>query len=638
MLFLSVSRGVPMCKVRGCFLTLVFLCVLSINANAVFINVTEQALGVPHSQVTGRIMVAWPDVDSDGYPDLFLGSCYFYLNNQDGTFSLVDSTGIEAVIETGPEHRAAFADVNNDGLLDIALANHSHSTTDYDSRIYYFQQIEGGRLWFEGGPIYVNPLNTRSSQPVFVEGNGDGIYELYVGTFGNWAPDYGRGRDVYFELRGGAYVDVTGQYIPELLELQYTRHVRSTVACDYDNDFDMDIFSGVYGVDWTDPSWENYLWQNNGNGYFQDAGRYAGVAVETHGRYRIGLSSGASWGDYDNDGDFDLLVANIHGWAAIFRNEGDGTFTNVTEEAGLINRQKEWHNGTWLDYDNDGDIDLLLTQWYEGMDAYFYENEGPENLGHFHRVEDSIGFNRDEEFSELMGVASADYDRDGDLDIAFHSNEPAYRGIYLFRNELDSLSADNHYLVIQLVGDGVECGRTGLGSHIRILYPDGNSSGVKQVESASSDQSMNMHPVHFGLGHYDEIQQVTVRWLSGLTESWTMDDIGGIDRWVILEYGTGTPTSVTEGKNIPENTEILNVYPNPFNSGAKMKYTIAEGGNIEIKVFNLGGQLVDRMNVNHSAGGTYEVTWSASNQPSGIYFCRFRNGEYSETKKITLLK
>jgi hypothetical protein len=534
------------------------------SAHAEYTLVTEQALGDVPANIPGSSIACWPDWNADGWPDLHIGTDIFFRNNGDGTFTQMDSLGLSPPEGHG-FYRTTWADADNDGDLDAALASFNATSESDTARAHFFFNEGPPDYHFSFNEYYFAPVNTRLGQPCFIDGDRDALCEIYQATFSNWTP-YGKNYDRYFE--DGTfpeYWDDTSDKIPELLSNIYQRPVRGVVACDYDNDFDTDIFVPVYGVSWLE-SWDNCLWQNDGTGYYVDVAESAGVAIEPHGRYGIGLASGASWGDYNSDGYFDLVVGNIHGWAALYLNNLDGTFTNVTSEAGLDTsmgggpNEKQWHNTLWVDIDNDGDLDLFLNQWYvnQGYTSYVYENEGPENPGHFREVTNEIGFNNEEEFMTDHGFAAADYDRDGDMDIFFHGSSPTFGGKYLFRNDLSPPSSDNHWLVIKLQGEGLTCGTTALNARVRLHYIDDTWSAIKQVEATSADGMMNMHPIHFGLGDHDILEEVVVCWPGGTVENYSWEDIGeSVDQWITLLEGEGSSYSRFELSITPENPPVI---------------------------------------------------------------------------------
>ncbi|MCL6507146.1 MAG: VCBS repeat-containing protein, partial [Bryobacteraceae bacterium] len=223
---------------------------------------------------------------------------------------------------------------------------------------------------------------------------------------------------------------------------------------DYNNDGRLDIYfvngARMPQLDKAGPEYFNRLWRNNGDGTFTDVTLEAGVAGEGYGM-------GVAAGDYDNDGFTDLFLPGLNR-NILYRNRGDGTFEDVTRKAGLEGlhpgRGKVWSIAAgWFDYDRDGWLDLFVVnycvwkpekepfcgdlvagyrtychpQYYEGLPNFLYRNNGD---GTFRDVSEASGIAR--HIGKGMGVAFADYDQDGDLDV-FVANDTVPN--FLFRND-----------------------------------------------------------------------------------------------------------------------------------------------------------------------------------------------------------
>ncbi|MDP8205870.1 MAG: FG-GAP-like repeat-containing protein [Candidatus Electryonea clarkiae] len=623
----------------------VIILLLFSNVYAEFTEVTQEALGAAPNAISAGEMGAWPDYNNDGWADLHLGADRLYENNQDGTFTLVNDIGLDT--DGGVAYRSTWADVDNDGDLDCVQGLDRQNLPNQMYYSYYYENSGNPDYIFTRTNIYRPPLYARNCQPMFVDGDGDGVYELYQATFGNWDP-YGRAADKYFSWQGGRnWSDVTDFCLPELSTFMYERHTRGVVACDYDNDFDMDIFVPVYPIQWfppdgNDASWLNILWQNDGTGDFSDVAEDAGVAIETHGRYGYGLASGASWGDYDNDGWFDLVVGNIHGLCALYRNNQNGTFEHVTLDVGLPPAlpERQWHNTLWSDYDNDGDLDLFACQWYENYRAYLFRNNGPDSTNYFTDVTNLQGFSTIREFDQVSGFATADYDLDGDMDVYFSGGLLNNRGKHLFSNDLDEETRNNHWLIAEIEGDGESCGLTALGTKIRIRYDDGWSC-VMQVEATSADLSMNMHPVHFGLGQHERFEEIVVYWQCGYVESFGWDQFEGVDQYVTLVEGNGTEyDEVRESRPITLPSEIIlhPAMPNPFNSIAKIKVTLPTEKDFTLSVYDIQGRLVSTLHSGILSQGNHLFVFNSDKLPSGIYFINLQSATGINTEKVVLLK
>ncbi len=220
---------------------------------------------------------------------------------------------------------------------------------------------------------------------------------------------------------------------------------------DYNNDGLMDLYftngASLPQMDKSDPKFFNRLYRNNGNGTYTDVTNAAGVRGAFY-------SIGAAAADYDNDGNEDLIVVGANGYQ-LFHNNGDGTFTDVTEKAGLRKTHPELAKGFaaaagWFDYDNDGLLDLIIINYlkwtpetdvscvvkgirtycapdsYAGLPNLLFHNNGD---GTFTDVSESSGILA--HVGKGMGVAFADYDGDGFMDV-FVSND-TFRN-FLFHN------------------------------------------------------------------------------------------------------------------------------------------------------------------------------------------------------------
>ncbi len=187
-------------------------------------------------------------------------------------------------------------------------------------------------------------------------------------------------------------------------------------------DWDRDGDLDVYIVNYNQP---NVLYRNNGDGTFTNVASTAGVAD-------AGPGYGAAWGDFDNDGDLDLYVTN-DGPNILYRNDGDGTFTNVTSIAGV--GDAGWGRGAaWGDFDNDGYLDLYVVNSLSSQASILYHNNGD---GTFTNVASIAGV---EFMGNGRGVAWGDYDSDGDLDLYVVNHWPG--GSVLYRNNGDGTFTD----------------------------------------------------------------------------------------------------------------------------------------------------------------------------------------------------
>ncbi|MDP7448229.1 MAG: CRTAC1 family protein, partial [Candidatus Latescibacteria bacterium] len=277
----------------------------------------------------------------------------------------------------------------------------------------------------------------------------------------------------------------------------------------------------------------NQLYRND-DGVFADVALWAGVAFDEAGHESGAM--GVDFGDYDGDGLLDLFVTNFDfEYNALYRNAGDGSFLDVTAEAGLAQpgyRFVGWGTG-FFDYDNDGHLDIFVANGHvhEDMDV-LSENvtfAQPNQL--FHNETDGtfteVSATSGPHFIEprvSRGVAFADYDNDGDTDlVVLNTGGP----VNLLRN--DGGSREN-WLALRLVGSSAN--RDAIGARVQVRT--GSLNIVREVHAGSSYLSQNELELMFGLGGHSRVEHIHIRWPSGRTA--TIEDTP-INRLMIIAEG-----------------------------------------------------------------------------------------------------
>ena len=335
-----------------------------------FVDFTIEA-GVTGTGVGNGIAIG--DYDNDGYLDIYVSADphdILYRNNGDGTFQdVTDKTGI-FVRDDGVG--AVFGDYDNDGDLDLYIPVN-------DGPDVFFQNEGNGVFRNITRAIGINnPHRARSAS--FVDFDNDGFLDIYV--VNENAPNI-----LYKNKNGVSFEDVALK-----LNVAHPGPGRAGIWGDYDNDGDLDLFLTNRGA-------PNVLYRNDGF-TFTDVTKRAGLDDS-------GNSTGAVFGDYDNDGYLDICVCGRNKvW--LYRNNRDGSFTDVSEIAGL-EILGEFGTPAFGDYDNDGNLDLYLAVW--SGDSVIYRNTGQ---GTFENVTQELGMGV---FGNSWGVVFADFDNDGDLDI-----------------------------------------------------------------------------------------------------------------------------------------------------------------------------------------------------------------------------
>jgi hypothetical protein len=409
------------------------------------------------------------DFDNDGDMDLYLtnfGANVFYRNNGDGTFT--DITSAAGVQDERWSVGLAWADIDNDGDLDLYVVNY----LDFDPDSPAARSLVSIR---EGFALYPGPRDFAAQPDALFLNNGDGTFS-----------DVAAQRGINAQLGKGM----------------------SCTFGDYDFDGDVDLFV-------SNDRTANQLYRNDGATFSENA-LWAGVAYDEAGQPSGAM--GVEFADYDNDGLLDLWVTDfIFEYNALYHNEGDGTFEDATRFANLAQPSfglVAWGSG-FLDYDSDGFLDVYVANGHvhENIDMLTDELtfEEPNQLFHnngdgtFEDVSIRSGSHFTVGLKVSRGVAFADYENDGDVDI-FVSN--AGDTPNLLRNDGGNRE---HWLAIHLVG--TQSNRNGAGAIVRLKA--GPTQLVRHAILGSSYLSQSDQRLFFGLGGYEDKVDLEITWPSG---------------------------------------------------------------------------------------------------------------------------
>jgi hypothetical protein len=431
--------------------------------------------------------VATGDVDNDGRVDLYVtgfDGSRLYRNTGNGSFT--DITAASGAGNLGGfAVSAAFVDIDRDGWLDLYVANNvTYRTTN--------TTVCPGPA---GAPDYCPP-------------------QIYGGL-----PDR-----LYRNLGRGRFRDVTASALKGLK----ARPGLGVSTADFDGDGWLDIVVANDGE-------PDFLWMNQRDGTFRESGLPAGIALTGEGKAEA--SMGVDAGDFDNDGDEDVIVTELTGQGTnLFANDGTAHFRDVSAASGIGGRSLAYTGwGTaWFDYDNDGWLDVLavngtiIAQEGRGGRAFPYDQQKLlfRNLanGRFEAVTAQAGPALT--LSESgRGAAFGDIDNDGDVDVLVGNNSGP---VHLLVNEV---GARAHWLGLRLVGRD---GRDMVGARVAVERPGQPTLG-RRARADGSYGSANDPRVHVGLGASAVAPVVRVRWPDGSEESWPSV---AIDRWTTLTQGT----------------------------------------------------------------------------------------------------
>jgi len=466
--------------------------VLSTTSHAqLFADVTSKAgIDAPHLADKPSTGIAIADFDRNGWPDVFVTGYFrdsrLFLNQGNGSF-LPFPTPAAVALPKGRCGSVAAADYDNDGWPDLYVACWGSN--------YLLRNLQG--VGFADTTAAAGVDNQGRSEAVaWADINGDGWLDLFVGNHPLSAlPDLGdpRNLDQIFLSNGdGSFHSISPLLAPATL----AKLVLGAVFTDIDLDGDPDL----YVVN--DKHYGNTLWRNDGPG----CGGWCLTDVSlVTGTERPAYSMGVTVGDYDRDGDWDLVYSSIHEQVLLRGQQAQGAlgFVDQGVAAGISYDAIGW--GVLLfDADNDGWEDLFLatSQLAAGNTDRLFRNQADSRFADITMLS---GLGRTE---PTQAAAWLDYDRDGRLDLMLGHYNIAYS---LNRN----LAPGGHWLAIRLEGNG-PVNRDAIGSLVRISTPDGGQQ-MRELRAGESRGSSNEPMVHFGLGAATSVA-VAIRWPDGLEQ------------------------------------------------------------------------------------------------------------------------
>ena len=467
-----------------------------------FEDVTTQA-GVANERWGMGVAIA--DYDNDGRPDLFVsnfGISRLYHNNGNGTFT--DVAEKLNVARKGWSTGATWGDYDNDGRLDLFVPGYVE--IDLDN-------------------LPASP--TQAGKPGAVGQNFCQFRGVAVMCGPRGLP--GEGDSLYRQKPDGTFEDVTrkaGVGDPE----RYYGFTSAFVHVNEDNLLDLIVVND---------STPNQLYINKGNGTFEETGYPSGVALNENGREQAGM--GLAIGDYDNDGRVDFHITNFSDDSnVLYRNDGEGNFTDVTFQAGLGEPTIPFLGwGTsFLDYDNDGWDDLIVANGhvYPVVDSqqwgtsYAQQTLLFRNLknGRFERIGAAPGSGLARALTG-RGLAVGDLDGDGRPDVVINNIDSKPTVLQ------NVASPVGHWLSVRLVGDtSNKISRDAIGAIVYLTV--GKVRQRKDVISGNSYASQNDLTLHFGLGSATRVDKVEIKWSDG---SQQIVRPPGVDRRITITQDKG---------------------------------------------------------------------------------------------------
>jgi len=556
--------------------------------------------------------VAWGDYDGDGDLDVIIaglntaneGITRIYKNEGNDTFSELTGLNVPGTFVGD----IAWGDYDADGDLDILIQGYTDA-----AEITKIYNNTGNDNFVDGGITFPELVDGSVS---FADYNNDGYLDILIAGY-----DGSTYKAVVYRNNGDATFTDSGIALPGAIKSAYEWG-------DYDNDGDLDIF--ITGLDF-DGNLISKLYTNNGDETF----------TGTLNSFTGAWLGDAAWGDYDSDGDLDILLSGYsvttERIAKLYKNYGDGSFTEQTL-AGLTGVS---HSSTiWGDYDNDGDLDVFIGGTYEGSGEWVRVTDVFINNGNNTFTAAGLDFSADVFWGES---AWGDYDSDGDLDLiccGFDDLGGSNTIIYRNDNNTPNTTPESPQSLISEVTDNDvslnwDAATDNETASAGLTYNAYIRNEIGDIIWNSMSVLADGYRLVPALGNAQQNTNWTIKDLNNGNYFWSVQAVdNNFAGSIFSEEGAFTIATVgVEENEIQYSFLALSNYPNPFTTSTTIEYELKQPEKITLTIYDNLGKQVYQTRDNQSPG-KQQLIWNAVGYSDGIYYYRLQVGEQIANGKM----